>query len=519
MAKVGFELDIEEVKKSFGMKDGKKEEDSIKKEGEEEDTELASLDSQAEERAKKLKKRLLWFLIILPILAMFTKVIIMTIIDINTEERTVPKVEKTVDVEDLKFDKEFTWKILTDQSIEKISKQVDSIKTEVKEELNSTVNLIKDELQKNNIHMQKVVETIKENNKEFQNNMLKFTLEEIQKLDEKFEKKLKNIKVTDIKQQVISLNSLPKLRTLNDSKDSDKEKELAEKAKKILPPLKLDSNETNVSEEEEETKVEIVYDDIDIGDSINDSYVIEAEIEEEKKDEKKEYPTFTLMPGFIKGVLVNGSRVSAFLNGNSEPAPIFIRLTGRELIPNDDSVNIDGCLILATAKSDLSKKTVDIRLSKMTCSLTDIDGNKYKMDSSVQGWVFSENGQFGIPGRLITRESEILKAGLPLAIVEGMINTLTNVLNKQYTNTVGGQDYYTVNPMQGLVQGAGKTSETILQKYTDYYMKMLDALNPVIEIRAGREVTIAFKGGEQLKIEPYNDVDTGYFANQIDEVE
>jgi conjugal transfer pilus assembly protein TraB len=240
--------------------------------------------------------------------------------------------------------------------------------------------------------------------------------------------------------------------------------------------------------------------------------------QESKEAKKRKLPTFTLMPGFVKGVLVSGGKVGAFFNGNSEPSPIFIRITGDQLIANDDSVNIDGCLILATGKGDLSKKAVDIRLSEMSCSLTDIDGNYYKIKQKVSGWVFSENGEWGVPGRLITRESEILKAGLPLSLVEGMINTLNNVLNKEYTNTIGGTNYYSLNPQttnsNAFSQGVNSGTQKILQKFSDYYLKMLDSLNPVIQIRAGREVVIAFKGGEKLKLEKYEPIDTNYFFTE-----
>ena len=219
------------------------------------------------------------------------------------------------------------------------------------------------------------------------------------------------------------------------------------------------------------------------------------------------------MPGFVKGVLVSGAKVGAFFDAKNEPAPLFIRITGDQLIANDDSVNIDGCLLLATGKGDLSKMAVDIRLSKLSCNLSDLDGNHYKIEQAVQGWVFSENGEWGVPGRLITRESKILKAGIPLSLVEGMINTLNNVLNKEYTNTIGGANYYALSPTQGMSAGVNQGTQKVLQKFSNYYLKMLDALNPVIEIRAGREVVVAFKGGEQIKLQKYEPIETDYFAN------
>ena len=308
----------------------------------------------------------------------------------------------------------------------------------------------------------------------------------------------------------ISLPNLPPLKTYKKTGSNNntgkktvaknKKNQSEEKEKQII---KEEQYETQVADVSEDT---INYTTVDLNQSKN-----------QKK--KNKLPTFTLMPGFVKGILVNGGEVPAMLNGTSEPTPIFIRITGDELIANDDSVNIDGCLIIATGKGDLSKKAVDVRLSKISCNLSDLDGNRYKLSQNIEGWVFGENGNYGVPGRLVSRETDIIKAGIPLSMVEAMINGLNNAIANSTSNgtTIVGS---TTNPTvsSGALQGVSTGSNAVLKKFSDYYLKMLDVLNPSISIRAGRKVVIAFKGGETLKLEKYKPITTSYFDdNGIEE--
>jgi hypothetical protein len=45
-------------------------------------------------------------------------------------------------------------------------------------------------------------------------------------------------------------------------------------------------------------------------------------------------------------------------------------------------------------------------------------------------------------------------------------------------------------------------------------LKILESLNPIIEIKAGREVVVAFSGGEKLQLEKYTPIDINYFEDK-----
>ena len=426
----------------------------------------------------------------------------------NQSNRKISKkIEKKEDF-DLKVDQAFKWRVLKDQEIKGLSHEITTVRTTLKKDMNTTINIVSKKIDESNKFVENQVEKLKN----IVNTAQQATAENIKAIKSKqveLEKKIANVRVSKNNSGSFSDISLPKLPPLkqykktkenNKIKKTDNKDKVAKVKKEEIPQVQYETEVADVSEDN------INYTTIDVNQS-------------DKANKKNKLPTFTLMPGFVKGVLVNGGEVPAMLNGTSEPTPIFIRITGDELIANDDSVNIDGCLIIATAKGDLSKKAVDIRLSKMSCNLSDLDGNRYKLSQPIEGWVFGENGDYGVPGRLVSRETDIIKAGIPLSMVEAMINGLNNAISNSTSNgtTIVGS---TTNPTvsNGALQGVSTGSNAVLKKFSDYYLKMLEVLNPSISIRAGRKVVIAFKGGETLKLEKYKPITTSYFDdNSIEE--
>jgi len=297
--------------------------------------------------------------------------------------------------------------------------------------MNKTIKAVSKKIDESNKFVEKQVKELKDIVKNTQQ-VTSENIKAISKKQSQLEKNIVSIAANREKSKKFSGISLPKLPPLKTYKKSipvNNKKSIAGKNNTI----QNNTYATKQVQKEPEVKYEVETAEV-TQDSMNYTTI---DIQKNKKIKKDKLPTFTLMPGFVKGVLVNGGEVPAMLNGTSEPSPIFIRLTGDELIANDDSVNIDGCLILATAKGDLSKQAVDIRLSKISCNLTDLYGNKYKISQKIEGWVFGENGDYGVPGRLVSREGKIIKAGIPLTMVEAMINGLNNAIsNRTYNGSI-----------------------------------------------------------------------------------
>ena len=232
----------------------------------------------------------------------------------------------------------------------------------------------------------------------------------------------------------------------------------------------------------------------------------------DKNTTKKEtLPTFTLMPGFTKGTIVTGAAVPTLTQAENVSRPVWISFSGDTVIANNDTVSVDECLLQAAATGDFASGVAEIRLSRISCSATDQDGKKFKIISNVKGWVYSENGQYGLKGRLVSKEGQLIEKAIPLTVIEGLVEALSNLGNNQLDT--GG----TVNIGDSFAQGSANGANKVLGKISDYYLKILESLNPVIEIKAGREVVVAFSGGEELVFEKYIPMDVYYFEGEEDE--
>ncbi len=507
MAKIKFDFTKNDmydyISDRFKLKTNKSKKNNKEKEKEKDLNleNLTSMNTKSKQIEKNIIRKATFLIIILPLAIFFIMVFYKTYgILYRQAHRKIPKnIEKNENFT-LQVNNAFKWRVIKDQEIKGLSHKIVVVQTNIKKDMNKTINVVSKKIDESNNFVKKQVQDLKNVIKNTQE-VTSENIKAIRKKQVQLEKKITEVSNHKEKNKDFANISLPNLPPLKNYK----------KTQSVNNKIVKKNGKVKKSSEQKKQVIQYEIESAPVGqDTINYST-----INLKKKQKKKSnLPTFTLMPGFVKGVLVNGGEVPAMLDGSSEPTPIFIRLTGNELIANDDSVNVDGCLILATAKGDLSKQAVDIRLSKISCNLSDLYGNRYKLSQKVEGWVFGENGSYGIPGRLISRAGKIIKAGLPLSMVEAMINGLnsaiSNSINKGST-LIGSNTTPTLST--GVMQGVNNGSSAVLKKFSDYYLKMLEVLNPSISIRAGRKVVIAFKGGEMLKLRKYKPITTSYFDN------
>lgn len=235
-------------------------------------------------------------------------------------------------------------------------------------------------------------------------------------------------------------------------------------------------------------------------------------------EEIEEVEKVKIMPGFAKGTVVTGVDAPTLAFGNSNPMPVYIALDSPLSIANNAYENIRDCLLLGTAQGNFSSRRVEVRLSSISCSLSDADGQRYEFTQKVEGWVFGEDGKFAVKGRLVTKEGEIIKTALPLTVLEALITALSNsnIFDKNL-NSNEGTEVGIVNPgmaQSSLLEGGASAGSKVLGKLSDIYIKYLESLNPIVEMNAGRKVTIAFKGGEELELKEYKPIDVGEFDMQ-----
>lgn len=457
---------------------------------------LSTLDQKSENIRKKTLNRVLYITLFLSIGMFILTGLVKFIIVMSDDSERAPIKTKTEKVK-LEINTFSKWQEIKDQEITQLNtgiKNVDAnltqkihlVKKELKQDINSTTNKI----------LTTINDTQKENSK-FVTSALNDIKNEIQKSEGNSKK------YADSK----SLSIEEKIKQIKEHSKNNKNSRL-DFSKLSLP--KLPSNKkvqrTNTDNKvvvKKEPKYREVEENV-----VVTNQTIEYSTLDTNKTKVSKIPPFTIMPGFTKATIVTGAAVPTLTQAKNVSRPVWLSFSGDTLIANNETMNIDECLLQAAATGDFASGVAEVRLSKISCSATDENGQKFKLISPVKGWVYSETGQYGLKGRLISKEGTIIEKAIPLSVIEGLVTALENVGGSSSVGTTS------VQPGQSFANGAASGSSKVLGKISDYYLKILEALNPVIEVKAGRQVVVAFAGGEKLKFEKYTPVDVAYFERE-----
>jgi Bacterial conjugation TrbI-like protein len=206
------------------------------------------------------------------------------------------------------------------------------------------------------------------------------------------------------------------------------------------------------------------------------------------------------LPGgsMARSVLLTG--VDAPVGG--KPFPVLLALNEAFASPNSYSVPLKGCFALGKAEGNASSERADIQIVRMSCVLP--DGKAFEQE--ITGYLVGEDGKQGIPGKLVDKEGRKIAFAAVAGVGAGLAKAfgqqqVTNVVTDSgaITSTVTG-DALTF----GLASGA-QGAATEMQRY---FQKQAERLFPVVEIDAGKNVTMVMLSGTKVPgLEAMNKID------------
>lgn len=217
----------------------------------------------------------------------------------------------------------------------------------------------------------------------------------------------------------------------------------------------------------------------------------------QKKVEEKRYELlrkFYIPSGtFVEGILLSGLDAPTGVGAKKNTIPVLITLVDNSILPNDWRQDLKDCRIIGEGFGDLSSERVYIRTDYMSC--VDDEGNVY--DFSLEGYVAGEDGKVGLRGRVVSKQGALIARAFIASFFEGA----GNILQTTATNvTVTGSGVVsTVQPGEAVRAGVYSGFAEAAKKLADYYMKLLNQTFPVIEIGAGRRVTIVVQKGRWIR--------------------
>jgi hypothetical protein len=196
------------------------------------------------------------------------------------------------------------------------------------------------------------------------------------------------------------------------------------------------------------------------------------------------------LPGgsMARSVLLTG--VDAPVGG--KPFPVLLALTEAFASPNSYQVPLRGCVALGKAEGNASSERADVQIVRISCVLP--DGKAFEQE--ITGYLVGEDGKQGIPGKLVDKEGRKIAFAAVAGVAAGLARAfgqqqVTNVVTDSgaITSTVTG-DALTF----GLASGA-QGAATEMQRY---FQKQAERLFPVVEIDAGKNVTMVMLSGTRV---------------------
>jgi len=305
-------------------------------------------------------------------------------------------------------------------------------------------------------------------------------------------------KLSSIEKTLQEINKKLQERNYKTQKTVDsKEKTTHVPEKEVLPPIKIkldeipkpsraevpppiELNRKNYSQRKEPPQFE--------------EFVQEDKKGVEKKKEEKEKQVSIYIPmGFSKALLLNGVDAPTLAYGRQNPHPVLMLLLDKTILANNKKLDLKGCFVMGTAFGELSSERAYIKLSRISC--IDEKGKIYQ--KKIDGVVIDADGKTGLKGRLVSKFGSVLAKQFMAGILEG----ISRILQASYTTVqispIGTTS--TINPEDitkvSIASGFGSAA----RKLADFYISLAKEYFPVIEVQAGRRVTVFFYGGEKLE--------------------
>ena len=215
----------------------------------------------------------------------------------------------------------------------------------------------------------------------------------------------------------------------------------------------------------------------------------------------KNADTYVAANTYVRAVLTSSMEVSTSEGAAQNPKPVFLRCVDDGRLPRGWRSKLKDAQVSASCYGDLSSERAVCRLE--TISWTERDGEV--VERKIEGWILGPDGREGVRGRVIDRADALAQG----AFLSGFASGLSDFIRMQATRSAEPQGILGYPKPLGIgdaLQGAGgQGASNAFEKLSDYYIKRMDKMAPVIQINGGQVVDLVFKQGFHLKEEtnPY----------------
>jgi conjugal transfer pilus assembly protein TraB len=201
----------------------------------------------------------------------------------------------------------------------------------------------------------------------------------------------------------------------------------------------------------------------------------------------------TFLPvSFTRGTLLGGLDAPTGGQSQSNPHPVLIRLSDTSVLPNRHRADYRECFVIASGYGDISSERAYLRTGSLSC----IRADGTALELKIEGNVYGEDGKYGMRGRLVTKQGQMLLNGLMAGVMSGIGQGISTA-NTTYSTSALGQ-VATTSGSDAMRAGVGSGVGKALDRLAQYYIKLAEQTFPVIEIDAGREIDVVITKGVRI---------------------
>ena len=213
-----------------------------------------------------------------------------------------------------------------------------------------------------------------------------------------------------------------------------------------------------------------------------------------KQEADKEETITPYLPigSMFDGILLNGMEAPTSQVTMKNPVPALVRIKSDAILPNEYRKDVRECFMIVSGFGVLSTERAQLRTENLSCVRK--DGGI--IESKINGYVIGEDGKVGMRGRLVSKQGQLIAQSLMVGFVQGIGNAMQPMAVPAFNMSPGNTQQYqmpsmSMMAMSGMAGGVSNAANSIAQ----FYMSMAQQMFPVVEIDAGRKITIVLTKG------------------------
>lgn len=218
----------------------------------------------------------------------------------------------------------------------------------------------------------------------------------------------------------------------------------------------------------------------------------------DKAKEKEDLSSWLSAGSILTGTLLNG--VDAPTSGGQQskmPMPILIRLKQEALMPNNYTLDIRECFVIGTTIGDLATSRAFIRAETLSCITEDNEA----IEVPLTAYAVGRDGKNGINGTLVSKSGDLMGNAMTAGFLSGLSKAASPSAVNVVNTSPGEESLFQSTNWSSMGQSAALNgASTSFDMIAKYYLEMVDASWPVVEVLGGREVDFIVQRGIALKI-------------------